>query len=389
MCRTNPALHNFIREHLHEAPAFSGQTPSAGPRYCPSIETKIVRFGEKEHHQLFLEPEGRDTAEVYINGFSTGFGRATQERMIRMIEGLENVEIMRLGYAIEYDFAPPDQLKATLETHKIEGLYLAGQLNGTTGYEEAAALGLMAGTNAALAVGGREPFILRRDQSYIGVMIDDLITRGGDEPYRMFTSRAEYRLHLRHDNADRRLTPPGDAVGLIDPERKTRLERKMAAIETAKALLEAKHDEHGSLSKRLSRPETTWPEMVGLLPELAAIPQDAAEQVVIDVKYHGYLARQEIDIRRQRKLADRRIPEGIDYTAMIHLRHEAREKFARIRPADVAQAARIPGVTPADLAVLTMYLDPSTTRSRRSRTDDPLHEPIIDPTSDSRAANPD
>ncbi len=357
MAWTNPELHRLIRENLQSAPMYSGQIQSTGPRYCPSIETKIDRFGDKERHQIFLEPEGRDTNEVYVNGFSTSFGREMQEKMIRMIDGLENVEIMRHAYAIEYDFAPPDQLTLTLETKAVRGLYLAGQLNGTTGYEEAAALGLMAGTNAALAVLEKEPFILRRDEAYIGVMIDDLVTRGVDEPYRMFTSRAEYRLLLRHDNADRRLTPIGEKIGLVEPERIERLEKKNADINRANRLLHSTHDAHGSIMKFLTRPETIWNDVVQKIPELADIAPDAAEQVCIDAKYGGYIQRQELEIGRSRKLAERRIPENVDFGTMIHLRAEAREKFSKIRPRDLDQASRISGITPSDIAVLTVYLE--------------------------------
>jgi len=356
MTWTNSQLHELIRENLHLAPAFSGQTPTAGPRYCPSIETKIARFGDKERHQLFLEPEGRNTNEVYINGFSTGFGREMQDKMLRMIDGLDNVEIMRYAYAVEYDYVPPDQLQLTLETKAARGLYLAGQLNGTTGYEEAAALGLMAGTNAALAVLGSEPFILRRDEAYIGVLIDDLVTRSVDEPYRMFTSRAEYRLLLRQDNADRRLTPLGEKIGLVETQRIELLRKKTDDIDRANRLLTTTHDAHGSLMKFLSRPETTWSEIVQKLPELGGIAPDAAEQVCIDAKYGGYIQRQELEIARNRKLAERRIPESFDYSTMIHLRIEAREKFAKIQPRDLDQASRISGITPADIAVLTVYL---------------------------------
>ncbi len=357
---TNPALHDFIRANLRQAPVFSGQVSTPGPRYCPSIETKIERFGEKERHQLFLEPEGRDTNEIYINGFSTGFGREIQDTMIQMIAGLEKAEIMRYGYGIEYDYAPPEQLRPTLETKAVSGLYLAGQLNGTTGYEEAAALGLMAGINAALKLAGKEPLILRRDEAYIGVMIDDLVTKGVDEPYRMFTSRAEYRLLLRHDNADRRLTPLGEKHGLISPLRSERLNKKLAEMATANHLLQTTHDAGGEVLKHLQRTDRSWQEnwdsAVAEIPRLADISPQVAEQVCIDAKYDGYIKRQRQDVERNQHLAKHKIPENIDYVALKHLRSEAKEKLERIRPINLAQASRITGITPADIAVLMMYV---------------------------------
>ncbi|MDR0392501.1 MAG: tRNA uridine-5-carboxymethylaminomethyl(34) synthesis enzyme MnmG [Planctomycetaceae bacterium] len=353
---TNPVLHEYIRDNLKYAPAYNGQIQATGPRYCPSIETKIDRFANKERHQIFLEPEGRNTNEIYVNGFSSGFGRDIQERMLRMIVGLEGVEIMRYAYAIEYDYVPPEQLKLTLELRGVENLYIAGQLNGTTGYEEAAALGLVAGTNAALKVSKREPFIVDRDKAYIGVMIDDLVTRGVDEPYRMFTSRAEYRLLLRHDNADRRLTPIAENLGLIDKRRADKLKNKLGEIELAKKILNTTHDANGTMSKLLSRPEITWDEIVKRVPQLNNISKQSAEQVCIDTKYEGYIKRQETDIERVQRLAERRIPDDMDYSTMQHLRAEAREKLEKFRPINLSQASRISGITPADIAILTVYI---------------------------------
>jgi tRNA uridine 5-carboxymethylaminomethyl modification enzyme len=354
---TNEAVHELIRANLHRAPMYSGQINSSGPRYCPSIEDKIVRFADKTQHQLFLEPEGRHTREVYINGVSTSLPRDVQDAIIRLIPGLERAEIMRYGYAVEYDYAPPDQLLPSLESKLVCGLYFAGQINGTTGYEEAGAQGLLAGANAALAVAGREPLVLGREQAYMGVLIDDLVTRGVDEPYRMFTSRAEFRLLLRHDNADQRLTPLAFAHGLADCERMGRLEAKSDEVARLTQLLESHRHEGVTLAQLLRRPEIDWQHVVGILPALAGGRDDAIGQVVSNLKYAGYIARQEVDVERQHRLAAKRIPASFDYARITHLRAEAREKLTRIRPIDLSQASRVSGITPADIALVMVHLE--------------------------------
>ncbi len=354
---TNDEVHQLIRDNLHRAPMYSGQINTSGPRYCPSIEDKVVKFADRSQHQIFLEPEGRQTLEVYVNGVSTSLPRDVQDKMFRSIAGLESAEIMRYGYAVEYDYCPPEQLQPSLETKSVRGLYFAGQINGTTGYEEAGAQGLVAGANAALALRNDSPLILGREQAYIGVLIDDLVTCGVDEPYRMFTSRAEHRLRLRQDNADRRLTPLANQLGLASGERAERLERKSEAIARVIGDLEKRRFEQVTIAKWLRRPEIDWDWVVAQAPDLAGTPPDVAEQVVFDLKYAGYIARQDVEIERQQRMASKKIPDHFDYGEMRHLRTEAREKLVKIRPTSVAQAGRISGITPADIAMLLAHLE--------------------------------
>jgi tRNA uridine 5-carboxymethylaminomethyl modification enzyme len=378
---TNHHTHEVLRTGFDKSPMFTGLIKGIGPRYCPSIEDKIVRFADKERHQIFLEPEGRDNNVIYVNGFSTSLPAEIQYEAMKTVPGLENVEMLRPGYAVEYDFFPPHQVKLTLETHLIQGLFFAGQINGTSGYEEAAGQGIVAGINAALRVRDGEPFVLKRSEAYIGVMIDDLVNKGTDEPYRMFTSRAEYRLMLRQDNADRRLMKYGDKFGLIPNEVYDSLLMKEKYIHLLSDYLEQKSvppsavnfylesigssplTENEKLSQLVKRQDVNLLDILQLeffrsdsLPAEAASRQDVVRQVEIETKYEGYIARQFEEIERFEKFETIEIPDGFDFKRVKSLSREATEKFIKVKPGSIGQASRISGVSPADISVLMVYL---------------------------------
>jgi len=372
---TSEETHRIINDNLHRAPMFSGQIEGTGPRYCPSIEDKIVRFADKPKHQIFLEPEGKNTSEYYVQGLSTSMPEDVQLSILRSIPGLEKVEMMRTGYAIEYDAVVPTQLWPSLETKLVPGLFTAGQINGTSGYEEAAGQGIMAGINAARKVQGKDPVILDRSQGYIGVLIDDLVTKGTNEPYRLLTSRAEYRLLLRHDNADLRLTPTGFEIGLISEERYAKFLRKKALVEqeierlgTVRLKPEAANEllaELGSAPLQqstdavslLRRPEVTYAHLERIAPSELELSAEMKEQVEIQIKYAGYIEKQLQQVERLSKMEKKRIPDDIDYYDVHGLASEAKQKLAAIRPLSIGQASRIAGVTPADLSILLVYLE--------------------------------
>jgi len=351
---TNTRTHQIIRANLHRSPLYAGRIKGTGPRYCPSIEDKIVKFADREAHQLFLEPEGRHTEEFYINGISTSLPYEVQLEFVRSIPALERAEIMRPGYAVEYDFFPPTQLFSTLETKKVRGLYFAGQVNGTSGYEEAAAQGLVAGANAALRAQDRPAFVLGRNEAYLGVLIDDLVTKGTEEPYRMFTSRAEDRLQLRHDNADQRLTTTGNRLGLVSPARWTAFQAKMSLLQECRAVANNTRCEGVAISQLLKRPTFTH---LNLEPEIRSVaPADIWELVEADIKYEGYSARQAQHNKELSKRSFQKISDGFNFASVAGLSSETRQNLSKVRPTTLGQAARISGVTPADISILSIWL---------------------------------
>ena len=375
---TNPTTHKIIRDNLDRAPMFSGVIEGVGPRYCPSIEDKVVRFADKDHHQLFLEPEGRNTEEWYVQGFSTSMPEEVQQQMLHSVAGLEHAQMMRPGYAIEYDVVEPYQLRPTLETKVLRNLFTAGQMNGTSGYEEAAGQGLLAGINAGLrAKGIEEPFILKRSDAYIGVMVDDLVTKGTNEPYRLLTSRAEYRLILRHDNADLRLTERGHELGLISDARYAKFLAKKAAIENELARLNSVRIKPNDAvnafltskggtplkdgvlaSEFLRRPEVTYADVLQFIPAPAEpLDRRVIEQIEIQLKYAGYIKKAEERVARLKRMEAKHIPDNIDYDAINGLATEAHQKLKKIQPETIAQATRISGVNPADIAILSVYIE--------------------------------
>jgi len=355
---TNEKIHKLLLDNLDRAPLYTGQIASTGPRYCPSIETKILRFANKNKHQVFLEPEDEQVKTIYCNGISTSVPQDVQEQMIKLMAGTENAKIIHYGYAIEYDYCPAIQLKPSLETKKIGGLFLAGQINGTSGYEEAAGQGIIAGINAARLLDKKDPLILGRDQAYIGVMIDDLLTRQIDEPYRMFTSRAEWRMSLRSDNADRRLTQIGKTVGLVSEKRWEKYQLKISQIAALAELLKNTRKDGVLLWQQLKQPNSLLPETLGELPMIKQmnLAPDILEAVKIDAKYEGYLVKQEKIVAKLGKMDNYKLPENLDYDRIEHLRAEAKEKLKKFRPYTLGQAGRIGGITPADIMIIQIYL---------------------------------